>query len=90
MRAAALLAEVEAAGLTVQADALGRLVVAPKGKLPPELRARLVIAKPEILMLLQRTPCIECGSRLWTVALDGVCHDCITGLTQLRRNGAAI
>jgi hypothetical protein len=35
-------------------------------------------------------PCTECGSRTWTVALDGVCYDCVVGLTQLRRGGAAV
>lgn len=89
MNAAVLLAEVERAGLTVEAGD-GCLLVAPRNRLSPELRARLAAAKPQLLELLRRDPCGECGSRTWRVALDGVCHDCLVGLTQLRRGGAAV
>jgi hypothetical protein len=40
-------------------------------------------------------PCSECGSTNWTTALvddlgERTCHACLSGLTAMRRNGAAI
>lgn len=40
-------------------------------------------------------PCAECGSTTWALSLvdDGgnrTCRDCLSGLTALRRNGAAV
>ncbi len=90
MNAASLLAEVEAAGLELEAAPTGQLMVGPKEKVTPEIRARLKANKTALLMLLQRQPCTVCRSRSWRLALDGVCYDCLTGLTQMRRNGAAL
>ena len=51
MRAAALLADLAGAGLTVTVDG-DRLVVRPASKLTAPLRAALNVAKPELLTLL--------------------------------------
>jgi hypothetical protein len=89
-----LIAAVRAAGAQLEADGES-IRIKPAGVISPELRAALANAKPRVLEILRgatqtQEACVECGSRTWTVALDGACYNCITGLTACRRSGAAI
>jgi TubC N-terminal docking domain len=76
MGAAALLADLTGAGLTVTVDG-DRLVIRPASKLTPPLRAALREAKPELLMLLAR-PAQGCqtpgkaGAAM--TCIDAACH----------------
>jgi len=48
-----LLAELRAAGLTVQPQGAGRVFVEPRERLTPELRARILERKPALLAALE-------------------------------------
>jgi len=50
-----LVARVQALGITIRADG-DTLVLAPRGVVPPDLRAELVAAKPAVLAVLRAAP----------------------------------
>jgi hypothetical protein len=99
---AEIIAAVRATGVALTAGGTS-LVLKPAGRLAPALRAAVVKAKPQIVdilrgeadALLAISPiCSECGEHTRiSLVLDGavrICSACASGLTALRRAGAAV
>lgn len=79
-----LVARVRALGITIRADG-DTLVLAPRGVVPPDLRAELVAAKPAVLAELRATAALPVAP---TAALRAVYRRWFT-LTVAEADGAA-
>lgn len=69
-----LLAEIQAAGLSVDSPGAGRVRVAPAERLTPELRARIVASKPALLSALALARRIRAMGDRWQYTAEDLTY----------------
>lgn len=68
------LAEIQAAGLSVESPEAGRVRIAPRERLTPELRARIVACKPALLAALELERRIRAMAARWKYTADDLAY----------------